>query len=420
LYMPLGFLVALYLGASGRLTAYRKHLLWGLLLSISVEVCQAFIGRFSDATDVLSNSAGYLAGFLIARIILVRYKVAPATLLGLPVGQAGERLNTVGGLRFAYVAIALLTSLLPLDISVSMTEVYSKLHAVPGQMPRLIIDPFYHFRTDDPQLQYLTLKLLLILPLGVMSGVVQVLRARPSLLIPAFHCLVFTVLIEICNLFVQSNRSDTFIPVMGFLVGLFAAWLVLRFNKQAANIDYRLAVRDWRYLLVSAGLLYSLLILVIDLSPYEFELSLRALRAKLLEDTNLIPFRLHFSVRNIGAAVDIVREFLLFAPLGGLVGLWLRSWRFTPGQFPLPTVAAAAFIGGSYALCVETLQLVVVDRYVDITDVILATGGSMAGALIAPLFLRFESWERSEEGANPWHITQCQSKNSVETESTTS
>lgn len=382
LYMPLGFLVALFLGERQRLRRAGIYLWLGLLLSIGVEMVQAFIGRFSDATDVISNCGGYILGFVIARSAILRFGMQPASLLGLNSVGGDDRLNHLAGLRFMYVAVVVVTSLLPLDISVSLGQVFSKLQAGDGAMPGLIVDPFYHFRDPVP-IQYLTLRILPFLPLAFLSSYIQLRRGRSGLMIPASHCLLLAVLVEFANLFIRSGRSDVLVPVLGFTAGLAVAWVVSRYASLAEKQDTR-EIGSRSYLLFSMLLLYCMVLVSVSLSPYEFELSIRAVRDKFLSDSNLLPFRLHFSARSVSSAIDIVREFILYAPLGACLATWLPTTVLRLQRRSLLLVAGVA--GLLFGAWMELLQLTVVGRYVDITDILLAACGSLAGALLAPVF----------------------------------
>lgn len=216
LYMPLGFLVAVFLATKLKLNSPGIFPWLGFFLSVGVEVIQAFIGRFSDATDVLSNGSGYLLGFLIARAALVRYRINPADLVGL---------STLIRLRFLYLVVVILTALLPLDISFSIVQISGKLQAHGSALPRLIVDPFYHF-SNTAEFQYLISNLLMFLPLALLSSIVQMRRAQASVLISAVHCLLLGITVEGANLFIQSGRSDIAVPIMGFATAMMMAWLV--------------------------------------------------------------------------------------------------------------------------------------------------------------------------------------------------
>ena len=138
-------------------------------------------------------------------------------------------------------------------------------------------------------------------------------------------------------------------------------------------------------LLVSLGLLYGIFLLATALSPFEFELSLNAIREKLLGESNFVPFLAHFSGRSIYAAIDIIREVVLYAPLGAIIAFTIRVCVSQITQAQLLIIAG--LVGGLYALSLELMQLIVVGRYVDITDGLLAALGCVGGVLLLPLFV---------------------------------
>ena len=384
LYIPLGFLVAMYLASKNKLTLFGISLLWGVIISVTVETVQAFIGRVSDATDVMSNGAGYLLGFLIAYFSVKRFGLSPAAMLGLDTGIRSDKLNTLVGLRFVYITIALFTALLPFDLSVSIPDIYRKLQAIDNNMPQLIVDPLFHFRKRFGDIQYLTLKLLVFLPLAYLSSTILFFRKQPSLLLPAFHCLLFGITIEFSNIFIRSGRSDVLVPIIGFLSGLLVAYLVYYFSSQLSQTNVISSHRDRQYLLSSILLIYCLFLLSYALSPFEFELSSQAISDKMANSINFTPFITHFSNRSIESAIDIVREFILYVPFGVLLSLWLRGLTF---EISFKLVLGLTLLAGfCFASWIEMLQIAVVGRYPDITDVLLAALGSLGGAITAPLF----------------------------------
>jgi len=395
--MPLGFLVAMFLACSNRIAALSFHLAWGVCLSVGVEITQAFIGRFPDFTDIISNGTGYACGFVIAQMSINKFGIKPSMLLGIASEENADTIDTLEGIRFIYVTVAFITCLLPLDITVSFSDIYGKLVAVGDSMPRVIVDPLYHFTALAGDLQYLVLNLLLFLPLAFLSAFIQIRRGQPSIFIPAFHCLLLGLCVELANLFIKSGRTDILIPVMGFCGGGLMAYAVVYFSRiNGATVPTRHPTKQKQeqpYYLLSMALLYCILLLAISLSPYEFELSIRAIRNKFLVESNFVPFMAHFSTRSIASAVDIVREVILYAPLGAVVALILRA-----NKKKVSTRYAlfmAAFTAGSVAVVLELLQLTVTGRYVDLTDCLLGITGGVAGARLAPLFgARFRAEER--------------------------
>ena len=105
----------------------------------------------------------------------------------------------------------------------------------------------------------------------------------------------------------------------------------------------------------------------------------------------------HFSTRSIGAAVDIVREVILYAPLGVIVALILQAGnKDVAAHYAL---FLAAIIAGAVVVILELLQLTVTGRYVDLTDCLLGIAGSVAGARLSPLFrAKISNKIRAEEG----------------------
>ena len=71
-------------------------------------------------------------------------------------------------------------------------------------------------------------------------------------------------------------------------------------------------------------------------------------------------------------------------PLGVLLTLLLRNlWP----EIPIKLVFALACLAGfCFAACIEVLQILVIVRHPDLTDVLMAALGGLGGAVMAPLF----------------------------------
>ena len=68
----------------------------GLLLSLGIEILQIFTFRYTDVNDLLTNTAGAVAGFLIAQVALRgRERILPGD------GSVRKELATVVALTFA-------------------------------------------------------------------------------------------------------------------------------------------------------------------------------------------------------------------------------------------------------------------------------------------------------------------------------
>lgn len=384
LYMPLGFLLAMYRAALKRLKLISPLLLVGFLVSLFVEVTQAFIGRTSDVIDIVSNSSGYLLGYLVAWMAVYRFHLEPDIILGINKASETRTEQTLSAFRFIYVAVATITSLLPFNITVSLSDIFGKTVGVEGHMPRLIIDPFYHFHGGHFDIQYISLNALVFVPLAFLSSIIFIQRKQNNLFGPTLHCLLFSLCIEFAQLFILSGRTDILIPILALIVGLGVSWTIFRLtsvnNTKTLTIAATSSDTQSKSAIVTALIFYALFLMIFMLSPYEFELSLSAIKHKVFE-SNFIPLRAHFSGRSISAAIDLIREPLFYAPLGVLLFLLIKDhyskWK---------GMAIAIVVTGATSGMIEIIQLSIVGRFVDITDPMLAVAGAIAGLQLAHLF----------------------------------
>jgi VanZ family protein len=385
LYMPLGAAFAAWVACRKPIRYLTPALLIGFVVSVTVEVIQAFIGRFSDPADVVSNSAGYIAGYLVMAAAVRVFHLRPASLLGMDLDDSQHsRVSTLSAVRFLYIAIFYFVQLLPLNISVSLQQIYSKLTAAnPGDDPRIILDPLHHWQDDNIDAHRLLLRMLAYIPLGALSAVIGVLQRRPSLITPVLHCLLLAMFAETSKVFILNARSDVLTVLLAALAGMASAYCVLRWSVSFRLDSANDRNAEQRQLIVLGIIAYASFVAVLAWSPYQFEVRIGAIKDKLLGDSNLLPFRLHFGTRSIQAAVDLVREFCLFLPLGGLLGILIRQCFHHPQRWLLAIVSAGLCFG--YGLALELTQLIIVDRTVDITDPLLGALGAASGSLLTPL-----------------------------------
>lgn len=127
--MPLGFCLAIFLATYRKPKIFTMHLFWGLTCSLIFETVQPFLGRFSDLADVISNTTGYVLGYLTAFVAIRFFHLKPAALIGLSTDCNDEAVQNISGIRFVFVTIAYITSRLPMNISVSISDIYNKLNS---------------------------------------------------------------------------------------------------------------------------------------------------------------------------------------------------------------------------------------------------------------------------------------------------
>lgn len=386
LYMPLGFLIAMYRASLNRLELISPLIVVGFLVSIFVEVTQAFIGRTSDLMDIISNGSGHILGYLVAWIAVKQFHLEPDIILGLNQESETRTEQTLSAIRFVYLAITTITSLLPFNVTVSLSELYSKTTDMADGIPRLIIDPFYHINNGQFDVQYISLHALIYVPLAFLSSIIFIQRRESNLFGPALHCLLFGLSIEFMQLFIKSGRSDIAIPLLALFIGFVVSWTITKLIPINSGLNqakgHAKTTFQPKSATVTALIVYMVFLLIFMLSPYEFELTINAIKHK-FHDSNFIPLRAHFSARSIAAAIDLVREPLLYAPLGVLLFSLIKEhyskWK---------GMIIAIVVTGATSGMIEIIQLSIVGRFVDITDPMLAVGGAIAGLQLAHLFQR--------------------------------
>lgn len=397
LYLPLGVLAGL-LAAYGRRFWGLGWLILGPILSLSVELAQPLVQRFSDPVDVLNNSIGYWLGFAMVYVAVRRFGLSPGRLIGfsdrLTQHQKGQ---TLAALRFIYVVLLLIVGLLPFDISVRLAAVYDQLLPNWEGDLRIVLDPRYHFARWPGESLKLLLEFLMTVPLGFLTTLLERLHGRRGLAAAIVNCVLVVMVVELAQVFVMSRTSDVTLLILapaGGLIGWGSAWVV---HKLVPGWDLPPTAGDsvrspspWGKMAVLFLIGYCLILCLLAWFPYRFELDPIDVLRKIRYHSNWVPFRAHFAVRNIWTALDLVEEMVLFMPLGAIAGGLLRTWRPMWGQ----AAQLLAVSGGCMLLAgaLEVTQAACVDRFVDVSDILLAGVGSILGSVISkPLFYRTTS-----------------------------
>lgn len=379
LYLPLGVLISALQSLRKRLTPFNPSLLLGFCLSISIEITQSFIGRHTDIVDVFSNGTGFVIGYLLTWYAIYQIHLNPAHLIGMAIKNDDGPLNTLCGLRFAYISIAYFTALLPLNISVSLTDIINQLNTTNSLgIPKLILDPFFHLHTHQLHLHSLILQILIFFPLAALSAFIQLRLGGEIVARCAIHCLLFALAIEISQVFILNAYTDVAIILIAPIIGVVIAWAIRFYNPTKTSLS-----KDRDSIIVIAIAAYAIFIALLNWSPYEFEITSKAIKAKLLHHTNWLPFRAHFSHRSINAAIDIVKEAGLYLPFGALLIHYIQKIKKLRDYSAVFICCTISLI---YAFIMEFSQLIVRERYVDITDPLLALAGCFFGTLLLPLF----------------------------------
>ncbi len=385
LYMPLGVFLALARSARGG-RFFSPWLLGGTLISLTMEVGQGFIGRTPDMVDVITNTTGYVLGYWIIVAAIRVYGLNPLVFMGFHPSESQDRkTQSIAAFRFIAVCVYVLIALLPFDVSVRLSELYAQLQPDETGVPKIILDPLYSISHWQQTGAKLTFELWALLPIAALTAFLAGIRGRLNVFSPVFAAASVALFCELAQICILSRRTDIVMLPIAVLSGLLA-WLLVRtwFKIQGTNASGDVAGETRWQPLALALLGYALVIGLFAWSPFQFETDLGVVFEKIRHESNLMPFKQHFSTRSLGSAVDIVKEAGLFVPLGLLfakLALLLR-----PQLSRIQVLIGVAFLCGSYACFTELSQALVVGRYIDITDVFLGAFGGLCGAVVLQLF----------------------------------
>jgi glycopeptide antibiotics resistance protein len=384
-YIPLGLFLSFVVSfrKPGFLTPW---LAAGFLLSAAMEVSQYFVGRYPDPVDLLTNTVGYVFGFELGVFAIKYFGLRPSAVIGINADeQTTTKLNTIASIRFFYIAVYLISSFLPFDLSFHPSAIYAKLHPDRYGQIRLILDPFYHLYRWGHDAHNIGGLLIGLLPVGVLSGVMAGFRRKLYPSSPVVTCFLLAVASELGQIFIVSRVSDIVMIPLAVLAGIFGwlfalAWFML---QDSGDSSFFKGTRERNLFLWSLIGGYILLLLFSTLSPYRFEYSLKAVEQKLLFQSNLMPLRSHLSVHSEDSSFAILRGIGAFIPLGLFLTFALKIYK--PSWPRWGSVALVSAIAMAVAFFLELIKVTGVGYYCDITYVILAAMGGAVGGILFKL-----------------------------------
>jgi glycopeptide antibiotics resistance protein len=376
LYVPLGVLLPM---------TQKPRSIWrvpgifvGLLLSIAMESAQVATTRFPSIWDIAMNAAGYAAGYLVVARVLAGRGLTAAIFVGRRVGTARQQLAT--GLRQVYVPLLSLMALLPLNITVRVSDLWAKLHGTLGQGGRIWLDPLGPWPGD--RVSGLFTAVLLLMPYGFLSYVAKPQRGRRAYVRYALLGALISALIETMQLVVRSRTSDLVQVLCAGLgaalgVGMARAWDRSPSAQEAAETH----AFEWRDGLLFALCGYAILLLVLAWRPFTFVASFHEAWSRLVHDTAWIPLRAYMSgERSLAIWRDLLREAGWYVPLGMLLQAYLGRVSL-PSWFP-PRAFVALLVIGVLGTVLELGQSLIVGRLADSTDIISHLMGGLCGYLV--------------------------------------
>jgi glycopeptide antibiotics resistance protein len=389
LYVPLGVLLPLTM-KPGSIWRW-PGLFAGFLLSVAMETAQMATTRFPSAWDVAMNSAGHAAGYLVVARVLARRGLTAAIFVGRRVGTPRQKLAS--GLRQVYVPLLTLMALLPLNVTVRVSDLWAKLHGTAARAGHIWLDPLGPWPGE--RISGLFTAVLLLMPYGFLSYVAKPQRGRRAYVRYAIFGALVSAVIEGLQVLVRSRSSDlmqVFCAGVGAALGVALARAWDRSESALEAPETR--AFEWRDGLLFAIVGYALVLLVLAWRPFSFVSSFHDAWFRLVHETAWLPLRAYMSgERSLAIWRDLLREAGWYVPLGMLLQAYLARVSM-PSWFP-PRAFVAAFVIVALGTVLELGQSLIVGRLADTTDIISHLIGGGTGYLVLSSLRRGRSAEHA-------------------------
>lgn len=366
LFVPLGFLwVGTLWPGHWSARALVSVIVWASAstLAVAIEFSQVYFpGRTISLNDIVAEIIGAAVG--IAAWWLVGERCS-SWVAG--IRHEARPLAAIERILIVYVVVVVAYALLPLDLTISVTEMYGKWRR--GQV-NVVPFAFSEPRVADSVYSMLS-EVVLWIPMGVFAArrwSLGAARAAGVVALAAFG-------LEILQLFVWSRTSDVNDVIAAFAGGLAGAAGVRRGLSRSAPaspapLGAGVVMTGLLVLLWAAGAA------LVFLYPFDFHLDDRFIRERISRVPRVI-FASYYWGSEYNAVTQVMRKMLYFLPLGAILAWGSQSWR-SPVAWTLYVVGCVLLVAGA-ATAIELVQLGLPGKIVDPTDAMLAVIGASAG-----------------------------------------
>ncbi|MFN3543367.1 MAG: VanZ family protein [Thiobacillus sp.] len=374
LFIPLTYLwmgmLSAGRGASARILTSFVLIPLALALSLAIEFTQLYFPqRTVSQNDILAETLGGVFG-------VIAWWASGERFLDWLQGwqRLHERAAFAERLAWVYLAGVLVYNVLPLDLTLSVVELFHKwqdgnVNLIPfNRLPPEPADALYEIATD----------VLIWAPLALLwriDGTRSSLRTWGMTWGTAG-------LLEVLQLFVYSRVSDVtdlFTAATGAALGV---WLASRLARRGAPMSEPLSWGAWVPFMLAAG--WAAALLFVFWFPFDFRSDGTFIKSR-FELLWRAPFTAYYFGTEFRAVTELLHKTLFFGPLGALLawGVARQPWRWRG-----PLFAFSMIVLLFAPVIVEVGQLMLPQKFVDSADIMLAWGGGVLGYAFAQRLLR--------------------------------
>jgi glycopeptide antibiotics resistance protein len=340
-----------------------------------------FAGRTVSRNDIVAETAGGMIG-VVCWLVLGERVVAW-------VGRYNADRLAKSQVRWwleAYMLGLLIYSVIPLDLTMSLTELYDKY-----QRGQVLLIPFaYSYESASSVVYQFFADVMMFVPVGAWLAVSNWHRriARSPLIGAAVGGVMIAAIVEFAQLLVISRFTDVTDILLGATGATIGAWVVGRVDRSGSRGRAGAAAgqlsRVVPWLVAIVG--YSAFVAVGLLFPFRFTGDRRLIHERLDEFLTRLPFLSLYLGNEFNAIKQLLIRVLVFVPLGVL-------WAFVAHVARLPLVRFLLFsfamaYAFALALSIELVQVLMPARVADLTEVLLCVVGAAVGLFATARILR--------------------------------
>jgi len=368
LFIPLAFL---WMGAMAAGSGPLRTMLATLVLipaattfSLGIEFTQLFFPqRTVSQNDIFAETLGGIIGVVVWWVMGGRFVAWLQSWQ-----QTHARAALAERLAWVYLAGVLVYNVLPLDLTISLVEIFhkwrdGKVNLIPfGRLPDEAAYALYEIATDA--LIWTPLALLWRLDGTRSAWRVWGMTMATAAGLESIQLLVYSRV---------SDVTDLFTAAAGAALG---AWVGGHLSSRDAPAGRPLPWGAWSPFLLAVG--WMGVLAFVFWFPFDFRTDSAFIKSR-LDFIERVPFEVYYFGTEFRAITEVLRKMLFFVPLGGLLawGVARQPWRWRGPLFALSMLALVLV-----PVVIEVGQLMLPHKIVDMTDWFLESLGGSLGYVL--------------------------------------